>query len=307
MTKLPRHGRILLAGIALLLATMAAHAGSLPLWELEGRHNHVAILGSIHFLRAGEDALPAAVMAAYERADVLVMEIDLDDLDPLATQALVERLAIDPRGRKLGQLLGAADHARATAMARAIDLDLGLLEDFEPWFAAVTITQLQLARLGYDADSGVERQLARAAQRDGKEIRGLETVEQQLRSLDALPPAAQRAFLLETLEEAATLPGQVERIIHAWQQGDTATLDAEFLGTLRTQPELYRRIVVERNRDWARQLEPLLRDRRDYLVVVGALHLVGEDSLTRLLERAGHQPRQLGDTARLSASTGTVD
>lgn len=302
MRKLLQRQGILLAGIALLLAATAARADRLPLWELEGAHNHVAILGSIHFLRADAQPLPASIMAAYERADILMMEIRLDDIDPQATQAMVQRLAIDPQGRKLAQLLGPADHARATTMAKAIDLDLGLLDDFEPWFAAITITQLQLTKLGYDAASGVERQLVRAAQRDGKEIRGLETVQQQLRALDALSPSAQRAFLLETLEEAATLPGQVERIISAWQQGDTSTLDSEFLDQLRTQPELYQRIVVDRNRDWARKLELLLNDRRDYLVVVGTLHLVGEDSLIRLLERAGHKPRQLHETGTHSGS-----
>ncbi|MBW7930121.1 MAG: TraB/GumN family protein [Gammaproteobacteria bacterium] len=305
MRKLLQRQGILLACLALLLAAAAARADRLPLWEVEGAHNHVSILGSIHFLRADAQPLPASIMAAYERADILMMEIRLDDIDPQATQAMVQRLAIDPQGRKLAQLLGPADHARATTMAKAIDLDLGLLDDFEPWFAAITITQLQLAKLGYDAASGVERQLVRAAQRDGKEIRGLETVQQQLRALDALSPAAQRAFLLETLEEATTLPEQVERIISAWQQGDTATLDSEFLDQLRTQPELYRRIVVDRNRDWARKLELLLGDRRDYLVVVGTLHLVGEDSLISLLERAGHKPRQLHEVGPRTDSNGT--
>ena len=53
-------------------------------------------------------------------------------------------------------------------------------------------------------------------------------------------------------------------------------------------PDLYRPLTVERNRKWVPQIEQLLDDRDDYLVVVGALHLVGKDSVIDLLERKGH-------------------
>ena len=38
----------------------------------------------------------------------------------------------------------------------------------------------------------------------------------------------------------------------------------------------------------------MTRERKDYLVVVGTLHLVGPDSLIRMLDRAGYSPRQVG-------------
>jgi uncharacterized protein YbaP (TraB family) len=54
----------------------------------------VRILGSIHFLRPGRDSLPAAVLAAYDDADVVVMEIDLDRIDPVAAQATMQELGV---------------------------------------------------------------------------------------------------------------------------------------------------------------------------------------------------------------------
>lgn len=291
------------AALALLfLGAGTARADAPPMWEVAGTTNHVVLLGSIHFLKPGRDALPPAVVEAYRRADVVVMEIDLDDLDPLLAQSTLQRLGIDPRGRTLEQLLGPGDYARASARAREIGIDLGLLDGLEPWLAAITVSQMELARLGYDANSGIERQLLDLARRDRKEVRGLETIEQQLSIMDRLPAATQSAFLLESLDEAATLPGQVDRIVAAWKQGDTRALETEFLDGLKSQPDLYRRIVVNRNLDWARKLEVLLRDRQDYLVVVGALHLVGPDSLITMLARAGHAPRQVtGTGARTTA------
>lgn len=286
-----RWPRALLCAFGLL--PILSHAGALPLWEVQGRANRVAILGSIHFLRPGEQELAPAILRAYEQADFVIMEIDLDDLDPGAAQATTQRLGMDPHGRTLDQLLGERAYAVAQSRAREISLDLDALRPFEPWIAAIMVTQLQLGRLGFDAQAGVEQQLLRLAGRDRKEIRGLETLEQQLIVMDRLSARAQRDFLLEALDEAAGMEQQIEVIVSAWAAGDTATLEREFLGELRGQRELYERLVIARNRAWARQLAPLLEgERRDILVVVGALHLVGPDSLIDMLGRAGFTPRQ---------------
>lgn len=294
MSTLPKKLAGAAATLALCVAAGGVRADALPLWTLEGAANRVHVLGSIHFLKPGRDRLPAGITDAYEQADVVIMELDLDDLDAAASQETMQRLGVDPRGRSLEALLGAADYRSAVARARAAGLDLEMMRGLEPWLAALMVSQLQLARLGYDASSGVEQQLLALAARDGKEIRGLETLEQQLAALDALPAGSQRDFLLQTLDDAATMADQVDAIVDAWKRGDTAALEKNFLEGLEDQPDLYRRLVVDRNRDWARQLERLLRDRRDYLVVVGTLHLVGPDSVIAMLDRAGHEARQAG-------------
>jgi uncharacterized protein YbaP (TraB family) len=283
-----------LAGTALLLlAAGTADADLLPLWEIAGASNRMSILGSIHYLRPGS-TLPPAILAAYEDADVIFMEIDLDDLDPLAAQAAMQRLGIDPQGRTLDVLLGEAGFREATEKARALGFDLALMRGLEPWLAALTITQLQLVQLGFDSQAGVEQQLLRRASRDGKPVEGLETLDDQLAALDALPPQVQRAFLLQTLDEATDIAGRIDEIVGAWETGDTDAMETELLDSLRDQPEIYRRVVVDRNRRWAASLAPLLRQRKDYLVVVGTLHLVGPDSLIQHLAAAGYRPQQVG-------------
>jgi uncharacterized protein YbaP (TraB family) len=281
-----------LVGTLALLATGAAGADALPLWEIAGASNRVSILGSIHYLRPGSTLAPA-ILGAYEDADVIFMEIDLDDLDPLAAQAAMQGLGVDPQGRTLDVLLGAAAFREATEKSRALGFDLALMRGLEPWLAALTITQLQLAQLGFDSQAGVEQQLLRRARRDGKPVEGLETLQEQLAALDSLPAQAQRAFLLQTLDEAADVGARIDEIVTAWETGDTDAMETELLDGLREQPELYRRIVVDRNRRWAAKLGPLTRQRRDYLVVVGTLHLVGPDSLIEQLAAAGHRPRQV--------------
>ena len=58
-------------------------------------------------------------------------------------------------------------------------------------------------------------------------------------------------------------------------------------------PELYDALVFKRNQAWTEAIERLLADSKDYMVVVGALHLIGDDGLPAMLERRGHAAVQL--------------
>jgi len=284
--------RVLAVAIVLGIG-LITRAGALPLWELEGTSNRIHLLGSVHFLRAQDYPLPDAVMKVYAGADVVVFEIDLSTLDPIATQAMLQRIAVDPRGKDLEDYLGTQDYSNATMLAADIDIELAALRPYEPWFAALQITQLRLGQLGFDGTWGIETQLILAAVGDAKEIRGLETLEQQFDALDSLRPSAQRAFLLQTLEDAANIDDELDRVIVAWRSGDTVTLEEELLLGLTDQPELYEQILVQRNRSWTKQIIGFTNSGKDYLVVVGALHLVGDDSVIRMLDEAGYPARQL--------------
>ncbi|MCL4780747.1 MAG: TraB/GumN family protein [Gammaproteobacteria bacterium] len=269
----------------------AGSALALPLWEITGTRNHVLLLGSIHTLRPSDYPLDPALAAALDEADVVYMELDMDDLDPAASASTITALARDPRGRQLPELLGPSAWNSALAQARKINLDLAQLAPFEPWYAAVVITQLRLAQLGFDSARGVEGHIVTSAASSGKEIRGLETLESQLKTLDGLSPAAQRTFLEVTLEEAASIGDEVDDMIAAWKSGDAATLEREMLDSVREQPEVYRSLILKRNEAFARAIAALADDPQDYLVVIGSLHLVGEDSVLNMLAKDGLQSR----------------
>jgi len=279
----------------LVLALQSSAVPALPLWELTGTSNRIMLLGSIHFLRATDYPLAPAIGSAFEQADIVLMEIDMDDLDPAASAATVAALAQDPKGRTLPELLGAPAWKAASAEARELGLDLEMMAPFEPWYAAVVVTQLRLAQLGFDPSLGVESRMAADAQREGKEIRGLETLESQLRILDSLSADAQRAFLQTTLDEAGEIGNLADDMIADWKAGDIQALDAEMLGSVRDQPEVYRALIVRRNEHFAEAIGRLVDGKKNYLIVVGTLHLVGPDSVLKMLERKGIDSRQMAD------------
>jgi len=261
------------------------------LWSIAGQHNTVYLLGSIHVLRPDDGGLPRPAEAAYEDAEQLVMEIDMDDVaatDPAAMLQTMQRTALLPDGQTLRDVL-AADYAAINARAQQTGIDLAALDPFAPWFVAITLFQVELAKRGFSPELGIEQTLAARAGRDHKPIQGLETADEQFAVMASLPLAQQKRFLMMTLEESEQIDEQLDELLKAWRTGDTATLARVLTAEFDDFPELYRPLTEDRNRAWVDKLVDLLDDRDDYLVVVGALHLVGRHSVVELLEQRGYE------------------
>jgi uncharacterized protein YbaP (TraB family) len=283
---------LLLTGLA--VGALPASAGHpVTLWHVEGDSNSVYLLGSIHMLRAEDHPLPRIIDSVYDDAEVIVMELDMDDLDPVYTQAAFNRAGVLTDGTTLQDLMGEELYARAAEAAVEADIPLDMLARSEPWLAAMTVELMVLYRIGFNPMLGVEMTMTNRATSDGKPIEGLESVDEQLGFLDGLPIEAQREMLLQTLVQSAGIGDSVEVLIGAWRHGDTATLEKELLSDLEQQADLHDALIVQRNLRWADAIEDWLDDEEDYLVVVGALHLVGDDGLPALLDRAGFEIRQL--------------
>lgn len=241
----------------------------------------------MHELRASDYPLPASVDDLYASADALVMEIDLDDLDAGAEQAALLHAGLLPQGKSLKDVIAAPLYARTDREAQALGVDIALLDRFEPWMAAVSLLELGTRRVGFEAERGVEQYLVRKARTDHKEVIGLETVEFQLGLFDQLSNHDQQALLEQTVRELDSAGETLDRLARAWRQGELDTAAKELLGEFDGFPELYTKLVKDRNARWVPTLERLLGDGRRYLVVVGALHLVGDDSVVALLAEQG--------------------
>ncbi|PYR32174.1 MAG: TraB/GumN family protein, partial [Acidobacteria bacterium] len=57
-------------------------------------------------------------------------------------------------------------------------------------------------------------------------------------------------------------------------------------------PQMYQRLLVERNRNWLPKLEALFTRRGHAFVVVGAAHLVGPEGLLAMLKAKGYSVEQ---------------
>lgn len=274
-------------------AYAAGNGHPLSMWRIDGVSNSIFLLGSIHMLREQDYPLPSAVYDAYAEAETLIMEIDMDDIDPFAEQALAAELGLIHDDRLLRDFMGPGMYAEAEAMAEKLQIPLQLLEKSEPWFAAINVEIMMLMRSGFNPMHGVESHLSELARRDNKEIIGLETTREQLEFLDHLSLESQRDMLIQTLADSMKIADLMDQMVDAWYHGDTAFLEENLLSEMQEFDELHEAIVVSRNRNWTDRIESMLAEKDDYLIVVGAMHLIGEDGVPNLLSRRGHEVVQM--------------
>lgn len=275
----------------LALATLCVAANALAgpaAWRVTSSSGgEIWLLGSVHYLRASDHPLPEVIDELYSRAGTLVMEIDLDDIDAVQSRNEFLAAAMLGRGTTLPEVLAPETYALAQTQARALGIDLTLLKNFEPWLVAITMLELGVGRLGFRAEHGIEQYLLRKAELDGKEVLGLETLATQIAIFDDLSPDQQEALLEQTLAEIDSAEEVMNQMVEAWRLGRLDELATTLMEDFADFPELYSTLVVGRNMRWIETLEALLAKPDRHLVIVGALHLVGEHNVVDLLARDG--------------------
>jgi len=277
-----------------LLGGVNAWAES-PVWAIRGSKNTVYLAGSVHLLPVSDSKLPAGFDKAYADSAALVMEIDIDDLNPMDAQGLMLEKGMFAGDETLSGVLGKArfDKLQKQVEGMGIPVPGEALERFQPWMAAMTIEQLQLMKLGFDPSSGVEMQIANHARSDHKEITGFETLQEQLGMLANLSMPEQVKFLDLTLEELQEAQSELDQLLTAWRAGNGSKLANMLSEEYGQAPALYATLVSDRNRRWVPQIEKLLKSDKNYMVVVGTLHIVGKNGLLDLLKSDGFSAKQL--------------
>lgn len=290
--------------LTLLLAGCASAQPPTPaLWRVSDADNSLYLLGSFHLLKPDDYPLSATVQAAFKDAEAVLFELPPKEIGSPATAMAMSRAALRGDGKTLAEeigpeldgKLGAWAAANSDALATS-GLSASLLQRFEPWFVALLISNIEMAKLDLDPARGLDAHFVAEAAKAGKPGAGLETATSQIALLDGMGKAEQLQFLTEALQDSRDAKRQTEAMHAAWRRGDDRTMWREMgLEMRREYPALYRRINVERNDAWLPALQARLDapGNDDTLVVVGALHLLGEDGVVAKLRAKGYKVERL--------------
>ncbi|HEX2079670.1 MAG TPA: TraB/GumN family protein [Longimicrobium sp.] len=285
----------LLAAGTIAPAAQAQQPARSLLYRVEGADGAtVYMLGSIHLLTADAYPLPQPVQNAYADAERVFFETSLDSL--MARQQEMALRGMYPAGKSLRSEIPADLYARVEAAApalAALGVTMPVLDRMEPWLVALMFQAVEWQKAGLTPEHGVDMHFSGRAKEDGKPVGGLEPVELQLGLFDGMTAEEQVSFLRQSLEDAPRTAEQMREIVAAWRAGDAARIDAIMNESMDDSPALYARMLTDRNAAWVPQIEALLRGRDDVLVVVGAAHLVGEQSVVSMLRQRGYTVEQL--------------
>lgn len=266
------------------------------LWKVSDADNSVYLLGSMHLLTDADYPLANAVEAAFADSAQLVFEIAPDQLDPARLAQAMQQAAVRSDGKTLQQSLPVPTWKALQAYAQAQGLPVAALQHYKAWFVALMVMMAESQKAGVAPALGLDQHFMQRAAQAGKATAGLESAESQIALFDGMGAQAQLQFLQETLADAPRMQQQMDELLGAWRQADEAALERLGLRDLRRDyPALYQSVNLARNRAWLPRVETLLRDshRDNALVIVGALHLLGDDGLVRQLARKGYRVQRL--------------
>jgi uncharacterized protein len=282
---------------ALVVASVLAHSNPAAardfLWKVTGKAGSVYLVGSVHLLTKDFYPLSAALERAFTESNLLVEEADLGELtSPKAQMTMLSRGML-PFDQSLDKVVSPATFALVATRAMQLGMPIEPLKRFKPWMLALTIAALEWQKAGFDAELRLNKHFYDRALMDNKRVEGLETAEFQVSRFDGLSADQQERLLSETLKDVDTEMANVGKLAQAWKSGDVQTIERIVLQDLKGDPQMYQRLLVERNRNWIPKLDALFARPERAFIVVGAAHLVGPDGLLAMLKARGYEVEQM--------------
>lgn len=265
-----------------------------PVWEVSKDGGKLYIGGTVHVLSAQDFPLPKAFDYAFSKSQIIVFETDLDAASSPAIQAKFLEIMIFQDGSTLRSVLNDETYSMLQSFLLGRNIQIQNFQNFTPAGISLTLTILEMQRLGITEENGVEAHFSRLAKSKVKPVYELETIEQQIEFFKSLNNLDADMLVSSTIRDAEELKDQWQKMIDAWRKGDVAKLETLFIGRMiQEAPDLYQTILVDRNRNWLAKIDEHVSSPRIEFVLVGALHLSGQHSLLSMLKSAGYQVRQL--------------
>ena len=290
----------LIATVVIVLASQNVWAQSdvrPPLWEVRTGDTTAYLFGTIHVGAANFYPLPESVQSAFRNSDVLALEADPNNGEQAASALAIAMYAPPDSIENHVEMPLLSGVQEVSAL---YGLQFQQLRQMKPYMLMFMLTMMEYGRIGYDAKYGLDAHFSQRALREGKQLVELESMSQQMLMLDSLSPQLQSAMLQITVDEILT--GEVSvvsnEMIAAWSSGDTNLLDDVMSAEERKlapplAKEFRRRFLTDRNVAMARRIDSMIKSGQRVFVAVGALHMVGENSIPEMLRAKGYTVRPL--------------
>lgn len=263
------------------------------LWEVSKGSNKMFIAGTIHVLAESDYPLPKAFDDAFHASDMVVFETDMKKMESTAfQQTMIETLSY-PQGQNLQQVLSPVAYRSLEEYCLEQGVPMQMINQFKPGMVSIILTMMELKSQGYTA-AGVDKYFALKAEQVGMPVGELETVKEQLSFLADMGKGSESDFILYTLEDMKELPSFISEMKKLWREGKQADMDTLAVLPMKAEfPQLYKSLLVERNRNWLPKIEGMFKTDAVELIMVGTLHLVGTDGILNQLKEKGYTIKQL--------------
>jgi len=232
---------------------------------------NVRVMGALHLFPGSIKQLPRWASDAVHWADNFALELDRDSVGS----------AFEVAAESSCQAMVSHDTLARIESVWPNSPQFPPLNVAPSWLVA-----LYLGAISPGAVLGVEHFVIEAARSNGRVITYLETPQEFAANLGAIPAADVELGIEETLDDFLNNARRLAAMYGDWQGRKLTTLYRRLhKKTLFSNPATHDGLLVSRNRAWVPHIEALCAMNAKTLIVVGALHLCGEDNLLSLLGR----------------------
>jgi uncharacterized protein len=289
---------LLLVFVTLLPISVLAQSAPAPtpaIWRIKDGASTVYVFGSLHILPQSFQWRSSAVETAMQASDIFVFEVPVDAEATERQKAFIVKNGLLPRTASLRQVLNRSEFQTYSRILLGAGLKPEHFTRYRPWLAAVVVGLAYVHRRGLTMLRGVDDDIIEYAQGREKELRYLETIEEQMQLLIRGDDRSQVTALKQQLVALPRSIAHTEDLLNTWARGDAEAfanlIERDFAGHREAQDFL----ISNRNRAWVPTIRELLQAGRTTLVTVGAAHIGGPSGVVALLCAAGHQVERLGD------------
>jgi len=280
----------------LLLAGAACATGPEPvvvapepdgafLWRVEGPNGPSHLFGTIHMgVDAGE--LAPVVSERLRASPIAVFEADVRTVNPFE----VMRLAMYTGDGSLDAFFDDEQWSRLVAAVGDV-IPEATLRQYRPWFLFTVILQSM-----HPTSEPMDMALLNAAEQNLSELRFLETWQEQMGIMSALPDESMVEDILEWVDDRESVDRELATMIDGYRSGNTTAVAEVVLSPedMARWPDQYESLIFERNRQWIAPIEELVAEGGAF-IAVGLGHLVGDGSVIDLLRQRGYTITRVTD------------
>jgi len=277
---------ILLVCFVSIAGCHSVRQAPISLWSVQSDSSHVYLMGSVHALAPDFYPLYGEFDQAFEQADTLVVEVNLHEIHEDEITQRMQQMGTYQSG-SLEENLSPETLYLLNEYLEKTNQQLSAYNIMRPWFVSLQIGMQLLAAAGYDPELGIDQHYLYKAY-GKKEILELESFSEQMDVLSGDSPEIQDLSLRASLQEVDRTPGDLARLVSAWQQGDADEIYRVATRPIRRYPQLevqLDRLIDERNLKMVDKIRQYLDRPGTYLVIIGALHMGGRNGIVNLLSQ----------------------
>jgi len=274
-----------------LIFTLGLQAASV--WKVTNDQHSLYIGGTIHVLTPEDYPLAKEYNLAYQAADKVIFETDMEAVSsPEFGQKMMSQMMYSD-GTTINKVLKPETYQALAVHLSSRQIPMQAFASHKPSLLAVSLTFIELQAMGYTSE-GVDMFFANMAKADGKQQGWLETPDEQLSFIAKMGDDDPNAMIEYTLKDIIKMPEMFGKLHSTWLAGDMQGMaDVGITPFKADYPAIYQDLLVTRNNNWLPKIVKMLNDQPIELILVGALHLAGPDSVLTKLKAKGYKIEKL--------------